>query len=474
MAILKFIFIVFEVLVLFNLIIIVHEFGHFWAARWRGLVVERFSVWFGKPIWQKEYKGVKYTLGSIPAGGFVALPQMAPMELLEGETEHDRKDLPQASVKDRIIVAFAGPLFSFLLALFFAVCIWWIGRPVSERETNTVIGYVYPDSPAKAAGLQPGDKILEIDGHPIKKFFGVGDSVQWRVISSEGKTISIQYERDGEVHTTEAVPFKEKAKALQRDSLRQLMIEPEVTPIIGKVVKHSPAARAGLKVNDAIVAINGQKLYHFGAVSDYIQKHGKEPLTLTVSRNGESKDYTLTPEKTAPSSDVEGYKIGVEFDGTGKWKLSYPGPLEQVRSSVMTMVDTFGALFSRKSDIKPEHLAGPVGIMRMYYQLFSSEHGWRMAIWFSVIFNVNLALLNLLPIPVLDGGHIIMAVVEGIIRRPINVKVLQYVQTGCALLLIGFILFLTFFDIQDLGNPFKRKEKPPEMQFEPADEAPSN
>lgn len=142
MQILKFIFILLEVLVLFNLIIIAHELGHFLAAKWRGLKIEKFGIWFGKPIFEKEINGIKYSLGSIPAGGFVALPQMAPMEALEGKNESDRTQLPHISPLDKIIVAFAGPLFSFITALLCASLIWVVGRPVSESELTRTIGYV--------------------------------------------------------------------------------------------------------------------------------------------------------------------------------------------------------------------------------------------------------------------------------------------------------------------------------------------
>src|SRR6201984_1048771 len=136
------ILILLEVLVLFNLLIVVHELGHFLAARWRGLYIERFGVWVGKPIWKKTINGVQYSLGSLPFGGFVALPQLAPMDIIEGKADVDRSELPQISALDKIIVAFAGPLFSFLLALVFAVFIWTMGRPMSEAEATTTIGYV--------------------------------------------------------------------------------------------------------------------------------------------------------------------------------------------------------------------------------------------------------------------------------------------------------------------------------------------
>src|SRR5450432_1788239 len=205
---LKILLIVIEVLMVFNLMIIVHELGHFLAARWRGLVVEKFGIWFGKPLWKKTINGVEYSLGSIPAGGFVALPQMAPMEAIEGESATDRAALPAVSPLDKIIVAFAGPLFSFSLALVFATAVWIVGKPVKQAEGNLVIGYVAPDSTAMTAGLRPGDRILEVDGHPVKTFNGMSESVLWHVVSSEGDTIPVKVVRDGMEMTFTPAPFR--------------------------------------------------------------------------------------------------------------------------------------------------------------------------------------------------------------------------------------------------------------------------
>jgi len=146
--------------------------------------------------------------------------------------------------------------------------------------------------------------------------------------------------------------------------------------------------------------------------------------------------------------------------------LAYPGAFEQVRASVNAMVETFGALFARHSDIKPQHLGGAVKIMDVYARLFSRDQGWRLALWFSVLMNVNLAVLNMLPIPVLDGGHILLALIEGARRKPVSVRVISAVQTSCAVLIIAFMLYIAFYDVQDL--PWSHgKDKTTDIRFAP-------
>ena len=187
MTIFHYILIALEVVLIFNLIIGVHELGHFLAARWRGLKVDRFAIWFGKPIWKKKVNGVEYALGWIPFGGYVSLPQMATMEAIEGKTDSSAP-LPGAAPLDKIIVAFAGPLFSFLLAILFAVVVWQVGKPANDADNTTTIGWVVPDGPAWKAGLRPGDEVLAIDGNPVHHFSPTAsDSVTWRIITSTGR-----------------------------------------------------------------------------------------------------------------------------------------------------------------------------------------------------------------------------------------------------------------------------------------------
>lgn len=459
--------IVLEVIVLFNLLIVVHELGHFLAARWRGLFIEGFGVWFGKPIWKKTINGVQYSLGSLPFGGFVKLPQLAPMDIIEGKADMEREKLPPISALDKIIVAVAGPLFSLLLALFFAVIVYAVGHPVSESDLTTVIGYVERDSPAEKAGLAPGDKILEVDGKPVVRFSGMNDSVIWNVLRSEEPTIPIKVERAGEVRTFPVAPFKSETRGWRRKSVRQIMILPAQTPLIDQVQPDSPASAAGLKHGDVVVGFNGTRIYHPLAVADYIEAHPNQPMTLQVNRDGAIMDVTVQP-KILSGGKVP--RVGIQWEANGRMSVSHPNPIEQVYNSVTSTLNTIGAVASPKSDVKLQHLSGPIGIGRIYYLLFQSESGWQLALWFSVILNVNLAILNMLPIPVLDGGHIVLAIIESIRRKPVNMRLLEMIQTGCAVLIIGYMLYVTFYDAQDL--PFIRN-KLDKMETQPAPAKPT-
>jgi regulator of sigma E protease len=447
--------ILFEVLVLFNLLIVVHELGHFLAARWRGLYIEKFGIWFGKPLWKKTINGVQYSLGSLPFGGFVALPQLAPMDIIEGKADLDRAKLPRISALDKIIVAVAGPLFSLLLALFFAGVVWVVGHPVGEADSTTVIGYVLPDSPAAKVGLQPGDKILEVDGKPVRRFVGMNDSVSWDVVRSEGDKIAVKFERNGNVQTVWVEPYKAETRGWRRKSVRQLLIYPAETPIIDQVEPNTPAAAAGLRKGDIIRGFDQTPIYNPIALLEYISKHPEDQIVLHVERDGATLDVPVKPTLLKTEGEMKP-RIGIRWDTTGKISISHPNPLEQVYNSVTSTLNTIGAVASPKSDVKLQHLSGPVGIGRIYYLLFQSERGWQLALWFSVILNVNLAILNMLPIPVLDGGHIVLAIIESVRRKPVNMRVLEIVQTSCAFLIIGYMVYITFFDVQDL--PFVRKQ----------------
>jgi len=466
--VLHIIFILLEVVILFNLLIVVHELGHFLAARWRGLVIEKFGVWFGKPLWKKTINGVEYSLGSLPLGGFVALPQLAPMDIIEGETDTDRAKLPPISVLDKIIVAVAGPLFSLLLALVFATLVWAVGHPVGEADMTTVIGYVESGSPGEKAGLKAGDKILEVDGKRVTRFSGMNDSVIWNVIRSEGDTIPFVVDRNGQRLSFSVVPYIASTSGWRRKGVRQVLIYPASRPMIDQVEKGSPAAAAGLQAGDIIQGFNGQPMYNAIALADFIRQHPHEELKLDVKRGSRRFETTLRPVPMMTRGKMMP-RIGIGWDTTGQMTIAHPNPIEQVYDSVTSTLNTIEAVASPKSDVKLQHLSGPVGIVRIYYLLFESDRGWQLALWFSVILNVNLAILNMLPIPVLDGGHIVLALVEAVRRKPVNIRVLEIVQTGCAVLIIGYIAYISFFDVGDwLGEKRTDNEPSQAVQASPS------
>jgi regulator of sigma E protease len=475
MTILHYIFIGLEVVLLFNLLIGVHELGHFLAAKWRGLKIERFAIWFGKPIWKKKIGGVEYALGWIPAGGYVALPQMATMEMIEGkggepeekiiepfaervggdlkETKMDA--LPNVSALDKIIVAFAGPLFSFTLAIVFAFIVWGVGKPSNEADNTTQIGWVDPAGPAWQAGLRPGDTILEVDGHPVKNFQPSGslaESIKWQIITGTGTNIAIKYVRDGKIGMAYPVPTNLPSEWYERKSLRQIFIGAANRAIIDGIASNSPAARAGLQKGDEVIALNGEKIYSSDTI-DFAPKEMNagvaKPLTLTIQRKNEQFDRTLLAVKPLQPTNVPPLLGIISWRGDTNFLLVHPNPLEQIRDSTTQILSTIGALFTPKSQIGVQQLGGAVMIIRVYSNLFQDEDGWRRVLWFSVILNVNLALLNLLPLPVLDGGHITLSLLELIRRRPVSARVLGQIQSGFAVLLIGFMLYIAFFDTGD-------------------------
>ncbi len=311
--IIRVIFILLEVLILFNLLIVVHELGHFLAARWRGLYIEKFGVWFGKPLWKKTINGVQYSLGSLPFGGFVALPQLAPMDIIEGKADIDRAKLPKISALDKIIVAIAGPLFSLLLALCFAAIVWAVGHPVSEAS--------------------------------------------WDVVRSEGDKIAVKFQRDGAVQTVWVEPYKAETRGWRRKSVRQLLIYPAETPIIDKVEPNTPAAAAGLRSGDIVRGFNQTPIYNPIALLEYISKHPNDALVLHVERAGAKFDVPVKPTLLPTAGEMKP-RIGIQWDTTGKVSIQHPNPIEQDRSHLLSAFPkrtrlATGAVVQRHSKCEP-------------------------------------------------------------------------------------------------------------------------
>ncbi|MEY3395771.1 MAG: metalloprotease RseP [Verrucomicrobiota bacterium] len=453
------------VVMLFNIIIFVHELGHFLAARWRGLKIDRFQIWFGKPIWKMEYRGVQYGLGWIPAGGFVALPQMAPMEAIEGG-DQDRESLPPITPLDKIIVAFAGPLFSLLLALLAGLVVWGVGKP-KDFVPGTQVGYVDDSMPAYKAGIRPGDQILEINGEPVNGFAGSLDSITERVVLSSGDRIEFKIQRPGvETPLTVHCEFeRETTKWYQRSGLRKVGIAQSTRSRVESVYQGSPAAKAGLSKGDEIVLLQGLPLYSKLQIYDHLKKNNDSEITLGVrKKSGEMTEVKMTPVKPVqPKGARPDLGIVWDFSGTVDVRIVHPNPFAQVADSLNMMWVTITKVIDPNTSIGVDHLSGPVGIGQMLYSLLQTEEGWRRILGFMVLFNVNLAVLNMLPFPVLDGGHITLAVLESIFGKPVQMKTLEMIQAACALALISLMLYVTS---KDIGDKFGRGgDSPGEVIF---------
>lgn len=442
---------IFVVIMLFNIMIFVHELGHFLAARWRGLQVDRFQIWFGKPIWKKEINGVQYGIGWIPAGGFVALPQMAAMESIEGDNL-DGKSLPPVSPLDKIIVAFAGPLFSLLLAVVAGAAVWGFGKPQDSIKSN-IVGGLVAESPAEGI-LEPGDKILKVDGEEVKWFAGrVFDDIRTRIMLTEGDSVDFTIERNGKVETVTSKFMIKETPFFKRRSLPQIGMAPASPAVIARFSESEtpgPAERAGMMLQDEIIAVNGEKVFSATHVSSILRKSDWKEATFTVKRGEEVLDLDILPLK--PKSDF--YKtplIGVNFDpNTGfATETVHPNPYEQVSDSLKTMGMTIKTITSPSSNVGVDQLAGPIGIARTKFLLLQQPDGWLRVLAFFVLFNVNLAVLNMMPLPVLDGGHIVMALLEWVRGKPLPQRFLEVIQTAFALLLMGLMLFITTKDIGD-------------------------
>lgn len=444
-----------EVVLLFNLMIVVHELGHYWAALWRGLKVERFQIWFGKPIWKKKINGVQWGLGWLPFGGFVALPQMAPMETIEGGDKEAREALPNVTPLDKIIVAIAGPIFSVLLAVVLAVIVWQVGTPSYAREKTTIVGGVDREW-VGAEFVNVGDQILKVNDVEVNAWFGANNSVTSEVAFSEGPTVDLTLRsQEGEERVvTVPVAEREDVDAFARGMVRNLPIGGAATAIVGGVLPDGPADRAGLETKDVIKSIEGTPIQYNYEVSDFVEAHDGKPMEMVVAREVEGipteLSLTVTPLRPVagdglkPEDVPDRPMLGIGW-GIGERVIEYPTVGHQIKDSAMAIFRMFGALFSSKSDIGVKDMSGPLMIGRAFYSMFADD-GWQKALWFAVLINVNLAILNMMPLPVLDGGHVVLAIGEWIRKKPVSGRILEVVQTAFALALLSLMAYVTILD----------------------------
>lgn len=478
------------VAVLFSLAIFVHELGHFLAARRLGLVVDAFSLGFGPAIWKRRIGGVEYRVGCIPVGGYVALPQIDPAGMAAIQGEHgpepaggeDRGDgravsrpLPDVAPWRRIVVSLAGPLGNVLLAVLLAWAIY-LAPDTGLGGADTTVGYVATNSPAFAAGLRPGDRILAINRNRVANWNEFIIECHLSGDAVDGLAVEVQR---GSERLTLRLP-------VARDEDGGFVTVPGVAPreicVVGAVVSNSPAARAGLQPGDRLLAIDGLPPAGPADVIARVAAHGERPLTLTLQRDGRLREVVVTPRH---SPELDRPLIGIEFAVTAyapQW-LQYRRPMRQIANDAKAVARVLRALLAPRARGEARRavsgLSGPLAIVvLLWYQV---RTGLIVALAFLRFLCVNLALINLLPLPVLDGGHILFALWEMAVRRKPHPQVVNWLANVFALLLIGLMVLLVYRDARSLHRLFGRRagaaeeaggsDTPPTPTFPPATNA---
>jgi regulator of sigma E protease len=449
---------IFLVVLLFGGSIFVHELGHFLAARRRGVHVERFSIGFGPPIWSRRGKdGVDYRISWFPLGGYVLLPQLADLGAIEGESNTETAKLPPVSYATKMIVFVAGATFNVLFAFALACIVWVVGQPTTSELSSTTVAEVLatlPDtdgnqvpSPASKAGLKSGDVILAVDGEPVETFHEI---VEKLALSSgwnrEGQRETIfQIRRGAETINLSVSPILSGP-----DKLRMIGFSPVARHVIGNVTPGSVTEKSGLKVGDQIVAVDEKPVLTRPQLSEAVRQLQTRSIQMSVMRDGTRQTFGLALPSGGKLSDL-GLALRDDIIYT------HPTPWEQVSKSLRNTFRTIGALLNPQSDIGLSHMSGPIGIISTFVDV--SRMGLPFALWFTILVNINLAVFNLLPIPVLDGGQMLFATIGRLRGRPLPINFIMTAQSVFLVLLFSMILYVSVFDVRRLRDA---RQEPPE------------
>lgn len=461
---------IFLIVLFFGGSIFVHELGHFLAARRRGVRVERFSIGFGPKIFSwRGRDGIEYRLSWLPLGGYVLLPQLAEMPMIEGEAETDAAHLPPVGYGTKMLVLAAGAAFNVLFAFLLACVIWRAGLPSSTEFDTTKIGLVLPTitlpdqspvpSPASEAGLQTGDIVRAIDGRRVADWSDLWETlVVGTGRSPDGRPEAVFTIERGD-RTFDVTVYPRLAGA---DEQRTVGIAPAQEFVVAGVAAGSPAARAGFAPGDRILNLAGRPLYHVSVFVDYLQQHRDQPVAFTVRRGDRSLALTVPPRAAA----ADAADLGLTF--RRGFKLLYPDPFSQLSDDTVQMYRRLAALVNRRSDISLSDLSGPVGIVRIFYAAAQSDI--RVVLWFTIIVNISLAVLNLLPVPLFDGGHMLFATIARLRGRALPPELVVTIHSVFLVLIISLFAYVTFFDVRRARRESRAEAPapPPAAKTEPA------
>ena len=429
---------------IFSILILFHEFGHFIVAKMSGVDVVEFSMGFGPRIFSTVRGGTRYSFKALLFGGSCEMKGMYddldeddPNALEARRTEEG--SFQSASIGKRIAIIFAGPLFNFILAFVGAVIIMSaIGYDPAE------VVAVSEESPAYEAGLRPGDTITEFMGGHVD----IGrDVANWFTFHDlkESDTVTVSYTRDGQKYKASFAPY-----VYVRYMMGLTYTLSSETAHVDSVGEKSPLAEAGVKAGDVITAIDGNEITTAQSMHDYFEAHpldGSE-VTLTIEREGNTFETTLVPYESRQALTGFSYNLGrVPTNAIGVIKYSFI----EIRYWITTVIKSLGGMFTGR--FGADDLSGPVGVVDIVGTTYEEvkEEGFFMTflnmVNLLILLSANLGVMNLLPIPALDGGRLVFLLYELISGKPVNRKVEMAVQSAAALALIVLMVYVMYNDV---------------------------
>ncbi len=419
---------IFAFVFVLGILIFVHELGHFLMARRIGVRVLTFSLGFGPKILKMRRGDTEYCVSAIPLGGYVKMAGENPEDTRTGAPD----EFLSKTKWQRFQVLVMGPVMNLALAVVVMAAVLYQGAPVPQYEQEpVVVGSFVADpetkqpAPAEVAGVKVGDRIVSVNGEPVETW----TDYQMAVVPKANRQILLGIDRGG-LPTTVAVT----ARALTKFEYGDIGILPPINPETTVVLDNGPAKEQGLQVGDVVLGVNGQRPIPYDRLIETIRTHENEPIVFEIARGDERLTLSIAPRKM---DDL--VRIGAQFS---PWELRTiePGPLQAVQLSLKQnwdwsklIVKTLAGLFTRETNVK--QLMGPVAIAQVSGT--AAEAGWVELFGLMAMISLNLGLLNLMPIPVLDGGHILILALEGLSRRDFSMKVKE------KMLLVGFALLVT-------------------------------
>ncbi len=422
--------------VILGFMILIHEFGHYAAAKLLGVRVEVFSIGFGKRLFGFRRGDTDYRIAAIPLGGYVKMSGENPMD----ERTDDPGEFMSHPRWHRFIIAIAGPAMNILFAVGLLTCVYMVRYEYpAVLDEPAVIGWVVQDTPAAKAGIQVGDRIVRIDGIENPTW----EQVIPREALNPNQPLDVTIERGGQTITKTIVP--EPFGPNQMGSAGWAPKEPSFP--ITDLEPGMPAEKAGMKLGDEIVSVDGQPIAGLEAMIESLKRTKDKPIQITVMRDGKPLTYTVQPILSNLKGD-ERYRIGV---ASAPMKVSslplaaaFRRSVEQNKQGSLLILELVQKMVQRKISIRS--IEGPIGIGRAAGQA-ASRKGWTPLLELTAGISLNLGIFNLLPIPIMDGGVILLLFVESLIRRDINLRIKERIYQAAFVFLVLFAVMVIYNDV---------------------------